>query len=105
MEQPRTQYAEGKGGINLAYQVVGDGPMAMLFAATYPERVTALMLYSTFATTRKTEDVTWTHDTEERAALVERLTSEWGSGRRLGDLAPSLAGDERVVEWWGKLER
>src|SRR5438067_3028368 len=35
------------------------GPMAMLFAATYPERVRALALYEAFASTLRTDELPW----------------------------------------------
>src|SRR5256885_15620671 len=39
MEQPRTHYAEGKGGINLAYQVVGEGPVDLVYVPTWISQV------------------------------------------------------------------
>jgi pimeloyl-ACP methyl ester carboxylesterase len=35
------------------------GPMAILFAASHPERTRALVLYATYATTRRQENYPW----------------------------------------------
>lgn len=50
------------------------GPMALLFAATYPERVDALVLVATFARLAPVPDL------EERLAFLEE---RWGTGRPL----------------------
>jgi class 3 adenylate cyclase len=81
------------------------GPMAMLFAASFPERTTALMLYSTFARATRSDDIPWSHTHEEREILVNGIVADWGTGTRLSTFAPSAAGDPRIVEWYGKLER
>jgi len=81
------------------------GPMAMLFAATHPSRVTGMLLYATFARTLRADDMPWAPRPEEREAMVEGLTAGWGSGARAAALAPVLAGDAEFVDWFGKLER
>ena len=55
------------------------GPMAIMFAATYPERVTALTLFGTFARILEDEDYDGLSaaDGEAFAASIE---SRWGSG-------------------------
>jgi class 3 adenylate cyclase len=89
--------------------VIGDtegGPMAMLLAATYPERVRALVLLNTFARWRRAPDYpigmpdeTW----EKLVALYERY---WGQDPgMLGLTAPSLVGDARAEEWFTRYQR
>lgn len=45
---PKTQYAK-KGEVSIAYQVIGDGPIDLVFAATFPERVSGLIGYGASA--------------------------------------------------------
>jgi len=81
------------------------GPMAILFAATFPERTTSLALYATFARTVQTEDIPWAWPADRRDATLNAMLAEWGSGIRLPALAPSLANDQRAKDWFGRLER
>jgi class 3 adenylate cyclase/pimeloyl-ACP methyl ester carboxylesterase len=82
------------------------GPMAMLFAATYPERVHALVLYATFARTTWAEGYEWALPVEERRAHFEALYASWGDGAIfLRQFAPSLADDERTRAWLGAMQR
>jgi class 3 adenylate cyclase len=80
-------------------------PMAMLFAATYPDRTRALALYSAFATTVRSDDIPWALTVEERAAMADAQVERWGQGQRLYAFAPRAAEDPRRVAWFGKLER
>jgi class 3 adenylate cyclase len=81
------------------------GPMAALFAATYPERTTALILYGTFASTIHDADYPWTMTQEARRKVIAEMPSTWGRGTYVDLLAPSLAHDARFCAWWARLER
>jgi class 3 adenylate cyclase len=81
------------------------GPMAALFAATYPERTTALVLYSTFARATWAPDYDWAWTSEERNVRVAELVAHWGEGLVAGSVAQSLAGDSDFLDWAGRLER
>ena len=81
------------------------GPMSALFAATYPERTTALILYGTFASTVRDATYPWAMDPEERRKVIEAIPEQWGQGAYVDLLAPSMAGDERFRRWWARLER
>jgi pimeloyl-ACP methyl ester carboxylesterase len=75
------------------------GPLSMLFAATYPDRTTSLVLYGTYAKRRDPdEDYPWCSTWEERQAYADNVEREWGSEADLGTMAPN-AGDAEV-EWW-----
>ena len=81
------------------------GPMAILFAATYPDRVESLILASTGATIVP-PDMT----PKERAARVEVhevFANAWGTAESpVADaFAPSLAGDPTFREWHQRYER
>jgi pimeloyl-ACP methyl ester carboxylesterase len=81
------------------------GPMAMMFAATYPERVPALVLCGTFARFAWAED----YPDGYPAALSEHwlagLEGAWGTGELSRHFAPSLAADPAVIRVLGRLER
>jgi pimeloyl-ACP methyl ester carboxylesterase len=79
--------------------------MAMLFAATHPERTKALILYAPVAKTVATPDFPHGKTAQEQAEFFERFLSEMGTGRNLAVQAPSVADDERFVTWWARFER
>jgi pimeloyl-ACP methyl ester carboxylesterase len=65
------------------------GLMSVLFAATYPERISALALYGTFAKRIRTPDYPWAPSTEDRAVELEELERNWSVRMDLDNLAPS----------------
>jgi pimeloyl-ACP methyl ester carboxylesterase len=65
------------------------GLMSILFAATYPERITALALYGTFAKRIKSPDYPWAPSPEDRARELENLERNWAERMDLDQLAPS----------------
>jgi class 3 adenylate cyclase len=81
------------------------GPMAILFAASHPERTRALVLYATYATTRRQENYPWGRSDQWMADYDRQIDREWGSGLFLSQVAPSRAEDESFRRWWGRLER
>ena len=81
------------------------GPLAALFAATYPDRVQGLILYSTFARATRTSDYHWTWTEEERDARMQYLTDHWGEGLTAGGIAPSRLDDPEFMEWAARMER
>jgi class 3 adenylate cyclase len=81
------------------------GPMAALFAATHPDRVSALVLYATFARATWAPGYEWAWRAEERKLRMDDLLDHWGEGWVAGGVAPSLMGDPRYMEWSGRLER
>jgi class 3 adenylate cyclase/pimeloyl-ACP methyl ester carboxylesterase len=74
------------------------GPLATLFAATYPERCQALVLYGTFARS------SWLTP-EGLEAFLGYIEKAWGSGRSLPMWAPSHQDDPALKQWWGRFER
>lgn len=57
------------------------GPMALLFAATYPERVSALVLWVTFARMAWAHDYPDGVDVGEGEAFCDQIEQSWGHGR------------------------
>ncbi|HSE81066.1 MAG TPA: adenylate/guanylate cyclase domain-containing protein [Gaiellaceae bacterium] len=81
------------------------GPMSLLFAAAYPERVEGLVLYGTFATRRWHEDYPWAPTPEERERHVRAVREGWGGIVHLPELAPGVMNDEEFREWWARYLR
>jgi class 3 adenylate cyclase len=81
------------------------GPMAATFAATHPDRVSALVLYASFARATWAPGYEWAWPAEERRVRMDELLEHWGEGLVAGAVAPSRMGDPRHMEWAGRLER
>jgi class 3 adenylate cyclase/pimeloyl-ACP methyl ester carboxylesterase len=64
------------------------GPMSILFAATFPERVHSLTLYGACATFARTDDHPWGATAEESAARRDLVHDYWGTGLCLATLVP-----------------
>jgi class 3 adenylate cyclase len=54
------------------------GNMSLLFAATYPDRTTALVTFGIFAKRVWSEDYPWAPRPAERTAEIESVEREWG---------------------------
>lgn len=76
------------------------GPMCALFAATYPDRTSALVVYGTYARRGPAPDYPWGRSQEEQDDFLREVEEEWGGPVALADRAPSMARDERFVRWW-----
>ena len=70
-----------------------SGSMAVLFAATYPERTLALVTFGIFAKRTWSADYPWAPRPEERARFIELVERDWGGTMDIADIAPSAAGD------------
>ena len=87
------------------FGVSEGGPMCQLFAATFPERVTALVLYGTYARMVDGDGYEIGVPSDMLTAFGEIMSRDWGSPIALGMFAPSLAKDKRFREYWGRLLR
>ena len=76
------------------------GPLTALFAATYPERCRALVLYGTFA-----RFASWLPTEEALAEFLGYIDQAWGTGGSLPLFAPTRANDPSFQRWWGRFER
>lgn len=82
------------------FGVSEGGPMSILFAATYPERTSALVMCGAYAKRAWAEDYPFGWRDAEFAAFFANVESHWGTPRGL-DLniwAPSIARNERAGE-------
>jgi pimeloyl-ACP methyl ester carboxylesterase/DNA-binding winged helix-turn-helix (wHTH) protein/class 3 adenylate cyclase len=76
------------------------GPMCSLFAATYPERTSALVMIGTYAKRIKDDDYPWAPSAEQREAFFDLLKRDWGKPVGIEERAPSMANDAEFREWW-----
>jgi class 3 adenylate cyclase/pimeloyl-ACP methyl ester carboxylesterase len=78
-------------------------PMSILFTATYPERVSHLVLYGGFARAADMRPPEWTQEMIE-ARVAQRVKS-WGNGDMLKVVAASQAQDKAAIALLAKFER
>ena len=71
--------------------------LSSLLAATFPERFSSLVLFSSF--------ITRGADPERGRRRYETMLSGWGNAPALDVIAPSLADDPGVRDWWARWER
>jgi class 3 adenylate cyclase len=78
--------------------------IALLFAATYPERTRALVLYDPTARGLWAANYPWAVGSEEWRQELREIGRRWGEREYLSErifrLAPSRAGDEAFVDWF-----
>lgn len=81
------------------------GTSAITFACERPERTLALILYASMVRNVRDDEIDWTNTPEQRAEQLALLVSQWGTGANIERVAPSAAGDQRMRDWMGRLER
>jgi pimeloyl-ACP methyl ester carboxylesterase len=84
------------------------GPTSVLFAATHPERVTALVLYGAMGRTTEAPDYPWASPADAlRESAAEFIAPFWGQeAQGMVELfAPSLADDPDAAEFTARMER
>lgn len=83
---------------------IGDregGPSTMLFAATYPERVSALVLVNAFARFLRSDDYPIGMPLGSLEKMAEWMRDSWGSPNYYDNTAPSLLEDPQMQRWLG----
>ena len=84
----------------------GDAcPMVILFAATHPERTSALILSDPRIRIVASEDFPWAFEPELWLELRNTLATQWGQGISQFAAAPTTLGDETARQFWARLER
>ncbi|MBS1811824.1 MAG: alpha/beta fold hydrolase [Acidobacteria bacterium] len=76
------------------------GPMCSLFAATYPERTSALVMIGSYARRLQDVDYPWGPTAEAREHFFHEIIEHWGGPVGIEDRAPSLMHDEGFRQWW-----
>jgi pimeloyl-ACP methyl ester carboxylesterase/DNA-binding winged helix-turn-helix (wHTH) protein/class 3 adenylate cyclase len=76
------------------------GPMCSLFAATYPEKTSAVVMIGTYAKRIWDPEYPWAPTAEHRQEFYEEMQREWGGPVGLEERAPSVANDPHFRDWW-----
>jgi pimeloyl-ACP methyl ester carboxylesterase len=78
------------------------GAMSLMFAATYPERTSSLVVFGSAASMK---GELWGVSEERFEEFMRALDTYWGKGITVYLNAPRRAKDAALVEWFGRLER
>jgi class 3 adenylate cyclase len=85
------------------------GPLSILFAATYPERTTALFVYASYARGSWAPDYPWTWTDERWDASLLESESRWGQPDYVEEytrwMAPTARLDQTDLEIWTSFHR
>jgi class 3 adenylate cyclase len=90
------------------FGVSEGGPMSILFAATHPERASALVLHGAMGRTTEAPDYPWATPADAlREAAAEFIAPYWGQDPSgiIELFAPSFAGDPQALELTARQER
>ncbi|MHB8588997.1 MAG: adenylate/guanylate cyclase domain-containing protein [Candidatus Dormibacteraceae bacterium] len=93
----------------IVFGVSEGGPMTILFAATYPDRTIAAILYGTAPRSAWAPDFPWGSTPEAFGKAVADTEAHWGerahTDRMLTWLAPSRTGDLAFKDWLTRYAR
>lgn len=81
------------------------GSLAISFAAQYPGRVSALVLYGAFARRAWSPAYPWAPTAQQRQQFYDEIESDWGGPITIDDIAPSLSRDAAFRDWWATYQR
>ncbi len=81
------------------------GPMCALFAATYPERTSALIMIGSYARRVRAPDYPCGPEPAEEKAFIDELEGAWGTPFAIDDRAPTQIDNERFRQWWARYLR
>jgi class 3 adenylate cyclase len=87
------------------FGVSEGGPMAMLCAASHPDRVSALIPYGTYARILEADDYDYGVPEEVVDSLFEVIAEDWGGPVAINIWSPTKADDPQYRDWWARLLR
>ncbi len=88
------------------YGASESGALALLFAATYPERTLALVIHGSAPSGKKEPEAPWGWTPDEYAADIEAIERSWGTETYIREAFPSsIADDETLVRWFAVFTR
>ena len=79
--------------------------MAVMAAASHPERVASLVLLNGFARYARAEDYPAGMPPHVQEIYRTHIETNWGNGTMAHILGPSIADRPGIVDWWGRVER
>jgi class 3 adenylate cyclase/predicted alpha/beta hydrolase len=81
------------------------GPLTTLFAATYPERVSSLVLWGTFARVQRAPDYVLGVDPSMIEPFIEGLVARWNTGKALRFFISGMPTDPETSAFLARYER
>ena len=81
------------------------GPLAMHFTATYPKKVTKLILFGSFAKWVRSTDYPYGLDEKGHLKTINYMAENWGGPVGLQLMAPSVMNDAEAQEYWASYLR
>ncbi|MFL6238172.1 MAG: adenylate/guanylate cyclase domain-containing protein [Actinomycetes bacterium] len=81
------------------------GPVAMLLAATHPQRLASLILCNTWARLPAADDYPWGVRPDILDLGAHEYAARWGTGESLAVMAPSMAADPTLKAAWPRHEQ
>src|SRR5262249_37200842 len=81
------------------------GPMSVVFAATYPQRTIAPVLYGTQMKGLWSADYPWAATREELERVMAVVERDPSAAWDLGAMAPSVAHDAHFQRWFRRWRR
>ena len=87
------------------YGASESGAMAALFAATYPDRTTALVLHGSFARVAWAPDYPWGQTKEAHEVAIADIERAWGTEGYMRDMFGELADNEETIRWLARISR
>jgi pimeloyl-ACP methyl ester carboxylesterase len=85
--------------------LVDGGRMAMLFAASFPDRTSGLILINSAARFLRSDDYPCGVPEPATQRLLDTIGSEWGKGAIIDFWAPTHADDPDFQRWWARYQR
>ena len=79
--------------------------MAVMAAATHPERVDSLVVVNGYTRFARANDYPAGLPTHLHEPYLDALEQQWGTGVHAHGLGPSVVHRPGVVEWWARVER
>jgi class 3 adenylate cyclase len=79
--------------------------MAVMAAASHPERVSSLVLLNGFARYARADDYPAGMPPHVQEIYKAHVEANWGNGTMAYVLGPSIADRPGIVDWWGRVER
>ena len=83
------------------FGVSEGGALCVLFAATHPERVRAVITFGSYAKRVWSPDYPWAPTPEKREAEYAEILATWGTGTGMDAIYPSMIGNAGFREWIG----
>ncbi|HEY6987992.1 MAG TPA: alpha/beta fold hydrolase [Bryobacteraceae bacterium] len=84
----------------ILFGVSEGGPLSTIFAATYPEKTLAVIMFGSYARRLRAADYPFGVTAEEHESYIARIRREWGGPVGLEERAPSKIHDQAFRDWW-----